>query len=164
MISKTWTLLDSCSTDTAFKNPAFVANIRTGSADEELRMLTNGGSITYKEVAEYKLLPLKVHFNKDFLANVLSFKQVSEIPGVKITTDTSKEDAFTDHLKDGKEMKFKCNEGLYYYDTNSNNHSKSKVNNYSVNLSNTVANDKLFFTKRQIKNVETTRQLQRCIG
>ena len=84
-------------------------------------MLTNGGSVTYKEVADCKLLPLKVHFNKDSLANVLSFKQVSELPGVKITTDTSKEDALTVHLKDGKEMKFKCNEGFYYYDTNSNN-------------------------------------------
>ena len=62
------------------------------------------------------------------------------------------------------EIKFKCNEGLYYYDTNSNNHSKSKVNNYSVNLLNTVANNKLFFTKRQIKNAETARHLQQCIG
>ena len=58
------------------------------------------------------------------------------------------------------EMKFKCNESLYYYDTNSNNHSKSKVNNYGVNLLNTVANNKSFFTKRQIKNAETARQLQ----
>ena len=129
MISKTWILLDSCSTDTVFKNPDLVTNIRTGTTDEELRMLTNGGSVTYKEVADCKLLPLKVHFNKNSMANVLSFKQVSEIPGAKITTDTSKEDAFTVHLKDGKEMKFKCSEGLYYYDTNSNNQSKSKVNN-----------------------------------
>ena len=62
-------------------------------------MLTNRGSVTYKDVADCKLLPLKVHFNKDSLVNVISFKQVSEIPGVKITTDTSKEDAFTVHLK-----------------------------------------------------------------
>ena len=67
-------------------------------------------------------------------------------------------------LKDVKERKFKCNEGLYYYDTNSNNHSTSKVNNYGVNLLNTVANNKLFSTKRQIKNAETARQLQQCIG
>ena len=148
VISKTWILLDSCSTDTVFKNPDLVANIRTGTADEELRMLTNGGSVTYKEVADCKLSPLKVHFNKVSLANVLSFKQVSEIPGVKITIDTSKEDAFTIHLKDGKEIEFKCNESLYYHDIISNNHSKSKVNNYGVNLLNTVANNKLFFTKR----------------
>ena len=83
-------------------------------------MLTNGGSVIYKEVADCKLLPLKVHFNKDSLANVLSFKQVSELPGVNITTDTSKEDTLTVHLKDGNEMKFKCNEGTYYYDTNIN--------------------------------------------
>ena len=87
-------------------------------------MLINGESIAYKEVTDCKLLLLKVHFNKDSLANVLSFKQVSEISGVKITTDTSKEDVFTIHRSNGMEMKFKCNEGLYYYDTNSNNHSK----------------------------------------
>ena len=61
-------------------------------------------------------------------------------------------------------MKFKCNKSLYYYDTNSNNHSKTKVNNYGVNQLNTVANNKLFFTKRQIKNAETARHLQQCIG
>ena len=148
----------------SFKNPDLVTNIRTGSANEELRILINGESIAYKEVTDCKLLLLKVHFNKDSLANVLSFKQVSEIPGVNITTDTSKEDAFTVHLKNGIEMKFKCNEGLYYYDTNSNTHSKSKVNNYGVNLLNNVANNKSFYSKRQIKNAETTRHLQQCIG
>ena len=152
LINKTWILLNSCSTEIVFNNPALVTNIRTDSVDEELRMLTNGGSIIYKEVADCKLLPLKVNVNKDSLANVLSFKQVTEIPDVKITTDTSKEEAFTICLKNRIEMKFKCNEGLYYYDTNSNNHSKSKVNNYGVNLLITVANNKLFFTKTKIKN------------
>ena len=75
-------------------------------------MLTNGGSVTYKEVADCKLLPLNIHCNKDSLAKVLSFKQVSEIPSVNITTDTSKEDTLTVHLKNGNEIKFKCNEGL----------------------------------------------------
>ena len=97
-------LLDSCSTDTAFKNPDLVANIRTGTTDEELKILTYGGSETYKEVADCKLLPLKVYFNKNFLANILSSKQVLKLPGVKNTTNTSKEDAFTVHLKDGKKL------------------------------------------------------------
>ena len=43
VIIKTWILLDSCSTDTVFKNPDLVANIRTGTADEELRMLITRG-------------------------------------------------------------------------------------------------------------------------
>ena len=124
-------------------------------------MLTNGRSVTCKEEANCELLPLKVYFNKDFLANVISFKQVSDMPGVKITTYTSKENAFIVPLKNGKEMKFQnCNDGLYYYDTNSSNHSKSKVNNYGVSLLNTVANNKLIFTKRQSKNTEATRHLQ----
>ena len=32
-----------------------------------------------------------------------------------------------------------------------------------MNLFNTVANNKLFFTKRQIKNTETARHLRQCI-
>ena len=59
LINKTWILLNSCSTETVFNNPALVTNIRTDSVDEELRMLTKRGSIIYKEVADCKLLPLK---------------------------------------------------------------------------------------------------------
>ena len=76
-------------------------------ADKELRIITNEGSVIYKEVADSKGLPLKVRFNKDSLASVLSFKQVLEFSGVIITADTSKEDAFSVHLKDGMEMKFR---------------------------------------------------------
>ena len=142
MISKTWILLDLCSIDTVFNNPDLVTNIKKISADEELRVLKNGGSITYKEVADCKVLQLKINFNKDSLVNVLSFKQFSEIPGVKISTDASIENTLTIHLKNGKEMKFEYKDGLYYYNTNSNNHSTSKVNNYGVNRLNTVANNK----------------------
>ena len=35
VINKTLILIDSYSTDAIFKNPDLVANIRTGSADEE---------------------------------------------------------------------------------------------------------------------------------
>ena len=73
------------------------------------------------------------------MANVLSFKQVFEIPVVKVTTYTSKENTLTVHLKNWMEIKFKCNDGLYYYDTNINYNSKLKVNNYGVNILNTVA-------------------------
>ena len=64
VISKTCMLLDSCSTDTVFKNIYLVSNIRTSSSDGKLRMLTNEGSVTYKEVADYKYLPLKVYLTK----------------------------------------------------------------------------------------------------
>ena len=70
-------------------------------------MITNEGSVIYKEVADSKGLPLKVRLNKDLLASVLSFKQVLEFSGVIITADTSKEDAFSVHLKDGMTTKFK---------------------------------------------------------
>ena len=36
VISKTWILLDSCSTDKLFKNLDLVSNMITGSADEDL--------------------------------------------------------------------------------------------------------------------------------
>ena len=64
VINKTWILLDSYSTDTVFKYPDLVANIRTGSADEELRILTNGGSVTCKNIIDCKLLPLKFILTK----------------------------------------------------------------------------------------------------
>ena len=59
--------------------------------DDDLKIVTNGGSVDYKEVSDLKVVPLTVHFNKNSLANILSFKHVESIPGVYITIDKAVE-------------------------------------------------------------------------
>ena len=115
MICKTWILLDSCSTDTVFKNPDLVNNIRRFSVDDEIRIMTDGGSVYYNKVAECKCLPLRVYFNKHHLADVLPSTQVDTMPVVKSMIGTSKENTFTVHLKNDHMMKFQeCSDILYY--------------------------------------------------
>jgi len=40
-----------------------------------------------------KLLPIRVHFNEESMAKILVFKDVADLPGVKIIIETSKERA-----------------------------------------------------------------------
>ena len=69
-------------------------------------------------MAELKVLPLKVHYDEDSLATVLSVKDVANIENVKIIMDTSKERAISVIIKGDRIIKFlQCNSGLYYFDT-----------------------------------------------
>ena len=45
---------------------------------------------------------MTVHFNKNSMATILSFKEVADIPGVIITTDKNQERAMTVTLQSGK--------------------------------------------------------------
>ena len=52
------------------------------------------------------------------MATILSFKEVADIPGLRITTDTKQEILMTVSLGNGRTLKFKeCESGLYFYDT-----------------------------------------------
>ena len=134
-INPNWLLLDTCSTDNVINNENLVKNIRPCKRGEEMRMVTNGGHMDFNKEADLLMLPIKVHFNKDSIANVLSFKKLSEVPGVHITTNTRKERAFFVHIGD-KTMKFSsCRDGLYYYDMSEvievdDNKIKQSVSNY----------------------------------
>jgi len=87
----------------------------------------------------------------------LSFKKVSELPGVRITTDTSVKKACFVHTKEGNIIKlFDCKDGLYYHDyINTNTKTKTSINPYpkytnnvdivkNVMLVSTIENNKRF--------------------
>ena len=102
LVDKNWVLLDTCSTNNVCCNPKLVDNVRPCKLDERLEIFSNGGSLKYDKVASFKLLPIKVHLNEKSLANVLSFKHVASIPGVRITTDTEIEKLLVVHLPNRK--------------------------------------------------------------
>ena len=62
--------------------------------------------------------------------NILSFKEVTDIPGVRITTDTEKERAMTLSLGNGRTLKFKeCESGIYFHDTERETNNVEETNN-----------------------------------
>ena len=61
---------------------------------------------------------MTVHFNQNSMATILSFNEVTDIPGVRINTDTNQECVVTVTPQNGKYVKLKeCKSGIYFYDT-----------------------------------------------
>ena len=90
IINPNWILLDTCSTDSVFNNNAFLTNVKKCKDSDILHIVSNGGgSVMYDTIGYFDLLNMHIHYNKNSLANVLSFKQVAALDGVKITLDTS---------------------------------------------------------------------------
>ena len=136
-------------------------NKTAGYYSPRYRIFRFSEDVDYNQVADLIILPTTVHFNKDSIANVLSFKKISELPGVRITTDTGVEKAFFVHTKEGEVIKFlACKDGLYYHDVSAKSKSKASVNSYSQHTNNvddiknvmlvsTVNNNKAFYTKNK---------------
>ena len=106
------------------------------------------------------LFSIVVYFKKDSMANILSFKYVSEIPDVRITMETAKEDAIAVTTKEGKVIRFKpYSNGLFYFDTkNHNNKSKESVSHYTIIQ--TVDSNKQLFTSNEIEGAGVSRKYQ----
>ena len=91
-IKDTWVLLDTFATNSVSNNMALAKDIVECKQHERLTVSANGGLISFDKKSTFKLLPMKVHFNKNSMATILSFKEVADIPGVRITTDTEKKE------------------------------------------------------------------------
>ena len=76
-IKDTWVILDTCATNSVSNNTALVKDIVSCKQRERLTVSTNGGLISFDKNSTLKLLPMKVHFNKNSMAAILSFKEVT---------------------------------------------------------------------------------------
>ena len=164
IIPSDWILLDSQSTVSVFKNKELLDNIR--QSKKRLIVYTNGGTQTSTEMGTVKIFG-DVWFNKDSLAYILSMAEVRK--ECRITMDTSVEASINVHRKNGTVMKFKeYDSGLYYYDAgikavvDNNNSSNSKHNAYI--FVNTVAGNKMRYTRREIEKADLARALYRKLG
>ena len=186
VIPKSWLLLDTCSTASVGCNRALFVSLHPCPENDCLTVFTNGGQKTFDEIGDLKMLPLKMHFNEDSMANILCLKDVANIEGVQITMDSLKERAMLVHHK-GQCYKFKeCSEGLYYYDTNElpanaqpvltavevenendvkeNQTDKSKDTVMDYSFLQTVESNKQYFTSAEIQGANNARSLQQMIG
>ena len=79
---------------------------------------------------------MNMHFNQRSMATILQFKEVADIPGVRITTDTDQERTMTVTIQNGKLFKLKeCKSGIYYYDTEKkydNTEENNNINNNNI--------------------------------
>ena len=78
-IPASWILLDTGSTVDVSNNRDHVFDLQPCSMENSLHILTNGGSIDFIQDAELKLLPVRVHFNLNSMATILSLATVNEL-------------------------------------------------------------------------------------
>ena len=98
-------------------------------------MSTNGGLKSFNKIETLKIFPMTVDFNKFFMETIISFKEVTDIPGVRITTDTNQECAMTVTLKKWKDVKSKeCKYGIYFYDTEKKDDESEENNNINISI------------------------------
>ena len=105
------------SSSSVSNNPIMVKNVDKCKNKYILTVQTNDGLKYFFHTASLHIFPLWVHYNPDSIATILSFKDVTNIPGASITTDTSKERSVFVTLE-SKYCKFRwCALELYHYNT-----------------------------------------------
>ena len=106
---------------------------------------------------------MKVHFNANSIANIVSLSDIANLDGAKLTMDTSVERAINLHVNNMTIQFKECADGLYYYDTNapintnSNPSNTMNVTNYSTSLVQTVNNNKQLHSKRDVQGADQAR-------
>ena len=109
---------------------------------------------------------MKFHLKKNSMAKILSFKEVADIPGVSITTDTEKEISMTVSLGNRRTLKFKeCESGLYFHDTEKETNNVEEINNINSDVIDysylqTVQENKKFLTKEELARASKARRYQ----
>ena len=135
-----------------------------------LRLSTNGGILTTSNKAQGTGFG-EVWYSQDAITNILSFSEMED--KFRITYNNDKEKVFIVHLPN-KQVKFKCsNNGLYYCKANYKiendkviNQEKPKQNKNvkKVTFAQTLENNLLHYTDRQIQRAKTARELYHSIG
>ena len=158
-------LLDTGSTFSGVRNSSkLVSNVRSCTDDEVLTASTNGGTVVYNKIGDLNFLPLKVYVNDNSLVDVLSMKDVLQIPDLYVTMDSGRENAIFVHFKK-RVFRFKeVPEGLYLFDgkinsTVANNSTNAQLFSYSSFLQ-LVKDNKKQFSLNEIKGADHARRQQ----
>ena len=93
-----------------------------------------------------------VWYDERAITNILCLNNMKQ--KYKVTYDSSREDAFIVHKRDKKIYFTSSDNGLYYHDTT----------NRQVNLMNTVEENMLGYTERQITRAKKARDLYAMVG
>ena len=97
----------NCYTDSVTNNLDYVEYVKNFAKGEKLTVLTNGGSLLFDRKGHLTFLPLNVYVSNNYLATIISLKDVNNIPGVRVTMYTSIEKDMNVILRGGTVFKFK---------------------------------------------------------
>lgn len=131
LINKEWLLLNTGSTISVSCNTDLVKSIVPCKPGGGITVITNSSFQSFNHEAELKILPIKVHYNPDSLANILSLSNVANLLGAKVTMDTSVEHAILLHY-DNQVYKFQeCADRLFFLDASCSDNISTPINEYS---------------------------------
>jgi len=165
LIPEEWILLDTCSTDNVINDVTLVQNMRKCGFDETLTIHTNGGELTYREIGDFKFLPIEVFYNPKSIANVLSLKAVDNVKGFHIEMNTSV-DPFINVIKGNHKLRFMHSDtGLFYctVDNMRQFHEDISRNSKSISLLSTKKDHNTKYTPEEIDRANEVRALQKCM-
>ena len=78
---------------------SLLKEIITCKNHEKTTVSTNGRLNIFDKKATLKCFPMTVQFNQNYRETIISLKEVADIPGVRITTDTNQERGMTFNLR-----------------------------------------------------------------
>jgi len=104
-----------------------VTGIKDCEESDVLIITTNAGLRVFPEIARLKFFSISVYFDENSMATILSLKDIANIPGMRITMDTSVEKAINVKFKSAVFKFVECSDSLYYYDVVDAKNTKSAV-------------------------------------
>ena len=126
IINTNWIILDTCSIITSIRNKDLVHDGCACGARKYFWAYTNGVNQDYNYTATMTMLPFRVFYNKNPLANILSFSAVA--CNFRISVDAYLYPAINVRLGGGTSIVFKkCSRDLYYYDTTNMEHKNINI-------------------------------------
>ena len=157
-----WVLLDTCSTDNVLHNFSLVTDIKKCTKNEEMKIHTNGGSLSYNTIGKFKYLPIKCYFNSDSIANVLSLESVTDIQGYEVSMDTN--DSSEIHVEYGDtNLVFRQSKtSLYYCIIDDLRQFSENVRNQSSSITLLSTSD-YHYSNSDIKRAKLARNLQNAM-
>ena len=100
-----WTILGTCSIDSGTNNLEYVEDVKNCDKNEELTVLTIGGSLLFDLKGRLTILSLNVNPKDNYLATTISLKDANKIPGMRVTMDASIDKAMNMILRYGTVFK-----------------------------------------------------------
>ena len=150
----TWLIMDSASSVDLVSNREFLINIH--KAEAPLRVLCNAGVVEITHKATMPGYPNDVWYHPNGVANILGLHNVGRC--FRVTYDSSIDDAFHLHRKDGTTVLFTPSEkGLYRLNTD------NEESVFTASLLVTTKDKKSSYDTRGYRQAEMARKVQNII-